>query len=89
MRKACTTNPANMTPDLAEDGSKGKAEVTLRSRHEHVWKSGGIDSLFLTSVLDGEWSDSRPGRFNPGETAPATHWIGGCVGLRAGLEAEK
>jgi hypothetical protein len=39
---------------------------------------------FLTSVLDrGELSASPSGRFTPGETAPSTHWIGGCVGLRA------
>jgi hypothetical protein len=35
----------------------------------------------------GEWSASRPGRFTPGERAPGTHWIGDCVGLRAGLDA--
>jgi hypothetical protein len=40
----------------------------------------------LTSALvEGEWSTSRPGRFTPGERAPGTHWIGGWVGLRAGL----
>jgi hypothetical protein len=27
------------------------------------------------------------GRFTPGERAPGTHWIGGSVGLRAGLDA--
>jgi hypothetical protein len=43
---------------------------------------------FLTSALDGrEWSASRPGRFNPTERAPVTHWIGGWVGPRAGLDA--
>jgi hypothetical protein len=37
---------------------------------------------FLTSALIGvEWSASRTGRFTPG-----THWIGGCVGPRAGLD---
>jgi hypothetical protein len=50
---------------------------------------GGVDvqiHVFLTSTLvGGEWSDSRPSRFNPG-----THWIGGWVGPRAGLDnAEK
>jgi hypothetical protein len=36
----------------------------------------------------GEWgrSDSRPGRFIPGERAFGTHWIGGSVGPRSGLE---
>jgi hypothetical protein len=50
---------------------------------------GGVDvyiHTFLTSALDGgEWSASRPCRFTPGERAPGTHWIGGWVGSRAGL----
>jgi hypothetical protein len=33
-----------------------------------------------------EWSDSRPGRFTPRERAVGTHWIGGWVGSRAGLD---
>jgi hypothetical protein len=33
-----------------------------------------------------KWLLSIPGLFNPGERAPDTHWIGGCVGLRAGLD---
>jgi hypothetical protein len=42
---------------------------------------------FLASALDGdEWSDSRPGRFTPGERVPETHWIGGWVGLRTALD---
>jgi hypothetical protein len=50
--------------------------------------SGGVVSPFLTSVLDeGEWSASRPGRLTPGERSLATHWIGGWVGPRAGLDA--
>jgi hypothetical protein len=40
----------------------------------------------LTSALHGgEWSASRLGRFIPG-TAHGTHWIGGWVGPRAGLD---
>jgi hypothetical protein len=43
--------------------------------------------VFLTSALvGGEWSASRPGRFTPGERAPGTHWIGGWVDPRAGLD---
>jgi len=43
---------------------------------------------FLTSALDGcEWSASRPDRFTPKEIGPGTHWIGGLVGHRAGLDA--
>jgi hypothetical protein len=50
----------------------------------------GVDvqiHVFLTSALVGvEWSASRPGSFTPGERAPGTHWIGGCVDPRAGLD---
>jgi hypothetical protein len=52
---------------------------------------GGVDveiNVFLTSALvGGEWSASRSCRFTPGERAPATHWIVGWVGPRAGLDA--
>jgi hypothetical protein len=52
-----------------------------------MWGSGCIDPLFLTSTLvGGEWSNSRPGRFTSGERAPGTHCIGGWVDLRAGLD---
>jgi hypothetical protein len=34
------------------------------------------------------WSASRPGSINP-EGAPGTHWIGGWVGPRAGLDDVK
>jgi hypothetical protein len=38
--------------------------------------------IFLTSALVwGEWSASRPGRFTPG-----THWIGGWIDPRVGLD---
>jgi hypothetical protein len=48
---------------------------------------GGIPSPVLTSVLNGgEWSASRPGSFNPGEIDTGTHWIGGWVGPRGGLD---
>jgi hypothetical protein len=41
----------------------------------------------LTSALDGgELSASRPGQFTPRERASSTHWIGGWVGPRAGLD---
>jgi hypothetical protein len=33
-----------------------------------------------------EWSGSRPGRFTSGKRTPATHWIGGWVDPRAGLD---
>jgi hypothetical protein len=58
-------------------------------RHEGVlgeWMYSSTHSL--TSALNGgEWSASCPGRFNPREGDPGTHWIGGWVGPRAGLDA--
>jgi hypothetical protein len=55
---------------------------------------GGMEvqlHAFLTSAIYGsEWSASRLSRFTPGERALDTHWIGGWVGPRAGLdEVEK
>jgi hypothetical protein len=51
---------------------------------------GGVDvqiNMFLTSaVVGGEWSASRPGRFTSWERASDTHWIGGWVGSRDGLD---
>jgi hypothetical protein len=50
--------------------------------------SRGIAPPFLTSALDwGEWSASRPDRFNPGERAPGTHWKRGWMGYRASFDA--
>jgi hypothetical protein len=53
----------------------------------------GVDvhfQIYLTSALaGGEWSASRHCRFTPGESTPATHWIGGWVGPRAGLDDEE
>jgi hypothetical protein len=43
--------------------------------------------IFLTSALvGGEWWASRSGRSTRGEKAHGTHWIGGWVGPRAGLD---
>jgi hypothetical protein len=51
---------------------------------------GGVDvkiHVFLISALVGyECSASHPGSFSPGERAPITHWIGGLVISRAGLD---
>jgi hypothetical protein len=51
---------------------------------------GGVDvqiHISLTLALAGvEWSASRPGRFAPAERSPGTHWIGGWVDPRAGLD---
>jgi hypothetical protein len=62
-------------------------------RHNAMKAYGGSGCIvlpFLTSALDGgEWSTSLPGRVTPGEIAPplpGTHWIGGWVGPRTGLD---
>jgi hypothetical protein len=43
--------------------------------------------IFLTSALViGERSGSHPSCFTPRERAPSTHWAGGWVGPRTGLD---
>jgi hypothetical protein len=50
--------------------------------------SGGIAPLILDLGTRWKWVVSfTPGRFAPRERAPGTHWIGGWVGPRAGLDA--
>jgi hypothetical protein len=50
--------------------------------------NGGLAPPFLTLALDGcEWSVSRPGCFIPREIAAGTHWVGGWVGPRTGMNA--
>jgi hypothetical protein len=45
-----------------------------------------IHIFFTSALVGGEWSDSRPGRFTPGERAPGNYCIGGLLGPRAGLD---
>jgi hypothetical protein len=53
-------------------------------------RSGGIAPLLLTSAPDGcEWSGSYIDRFIPKETAPVTHFSGGWVSPRAGINVVK
>jgi hypothetical protein len=54
--------------------------------HEDARESGDTAIPFLTPALDGGKVVSL-GRYTPGERAPGTHWIGGWVGPRAGLDA--
>jgi hypothetical protein len=42
--------------------------------------------FFTSALVGGEWSASLPSRFTPGERAADTHWIGGWVDPRAGLD---
>jgi hypothetical protein len=44
----------------------------------------------LTSALDGGWvvSVTPQPRFTPGKRIPGINWIGGWVGIRAGMETK-
>jgi hypothetical protein len=57
-------------------------------RHEGVLGSGGIAPRILN--LSARWRclvSFTPGGFTPRERTPGTHWIGGWVGPRVGLDA--
>jgi hypothetical protein len=43
---------------------------------------------FTTALDGGEWSVSHSGRALPQEEDPGTHWTGGWMVLRAGLDTE-
>jgi len=45
-----------------------------------------IHALLISILDDDEWSTSRSGHITSSEIGPATHWIGGCMGPRAGLD---
>jgi hypothetical protein len=68
---------------------KGKA-VPLHAMEALGGEEVDSSYSFSTSALDGgELSASRSGRaFTPGERTPGTHWTGGWVGPRAGLDTE-
>jgi hypothetical protein len=54
--------------------------------HEGVLGSGGIAPRILDLGTRWRWSASRPSCFTPRERARGTQWIGGWVGLKAGLD---
>jgi hypothetical protein len=79
-------------PGFKSRPGKGKKKVK-QSRYtpwRRLEERKYISYSFTTSALDGgERSASRPGRtFKPGERTPGTHWTGGWVGPRAGLDTE-
>jgi hypothetical protein len=47
---------------------------------------GCIEPHLLDLDTNWEWTASRPGHITPRERAPGTHWIGGWVDPRAGLD---
>jgi hypothetical protein len=56
-------------------------------RHEGVLRSESIAPRILDLGTRCEWSASRAGCIIPRERASDTHWIGGWVGPRAGLDS--
>jgi hypothetical protein len=70
-------------------GREGCSDIYQSPKGKVLGTYGAVDvenHVFLTSALvAGEWSASHPGRFTPGERASATHWVGGQVGPRAGV----
>jgi hypothetical protein len=69
--------------------SKDDPVLNYAPRHENVLGRGGITPRILN--LGTRWVLSRQfhetGRFTPGERAPSTHFSGGRVGPKAGLDA--
>jgi hypothetical protein len=65
---------------------KGKAVAALR--HEGVWASGCIDPRSLNLATSWRWVVSFMSRplYPRGPPPPTTHWIGGWVGPRTGLD---
>jgi hypothetical protein len=55
-----------------------------------TYGDGDTAPRVLILAIDGvHRSVSNPGALSPKEIAPGTHWVGGCVGPRAGLDAVK
>jgi hypothetical protein len=69
-------------------------QLKLKLSRYTPWRHMGGEEVYLLLILNlgtrWGWVISimpRP-RFTPGERTPGTHWIGGWVGPRAGLDAE-
>jgi len=43
-------------------------------------------TLLTSALVGGEQSATCPSHFTPKESSPTTHWIGGWMGPRAGLD---
>jgi len=69
----------------------GKSNTVLCLIKHLARDAGGMEvslHAFLTSALDGgECSASLLGPYTPRVRAPGTHWVGGWMSPRAGLDA--
>jgi hypothetical protein len=43
--------------------------------------------ILKPALVGGKWGSSRPGTFDPGDTALGTHWTGGWAGTGASQKA--
>jgi hypothetical protein len=75
--------PSTFFPIHHTSSHHSKLYDSTTEANEHIWRSGGLAPLFFNSAPDGGvWLASGFYHFTPG-----THWIGGWVGPRAGLDA--
>jgi hypothetical protein len=84
---SCSCMPSHHRYPTIRMRSKVKKQKLYWCIHYTTLHYTTLHYAFLTSAVSGDkWSDSRPGRLTPRERAPGTHWIGGWVSPRAGLD---
>jgi hypothetical protein len=93
-----TNDPSGQDPCIKPCGHcdqytqvvKNKVKLSCYMPWRHMGERRYSPYSYLTSALGGgEWSASHPGHaLPPRERTPGTHWTGGWVGPRAGLDAE-
>jgi hypothetical protein len=83
----CKKLTANLKPKMK---SEHKVRVKLtRYRHASVKGRGNIAPTHSLLALDGVSGQHHAlGALYPWEKTAGTHWIGGCVALRAGMDTE-
>jgi hypothetical protein len=64
------------------NGNEVVPMLNLTPCQEDMWENGATASPFLTSALDG-----ISGQLHPLGRTPGTHWVGGLLGPKAGLDA--
>jgi hypothetical protein len=79
----------NFTEACIKYNSQEKSK-SLATRHGDAWRKRRYSSYsFLTSALyGGSGQCHAPAALCPWKRTPGTHWTGGWVGLRAGLDTE-
>jgi hypothetical protein len=67
-----------------------KTQSSPATRHGGAWGGGGLAPIHSRPRHEMGVSGQRhaPAALCPGERTPGTHWAGGWVGRRAGLDTE-